>query len=215
MAPKPRTLRRAGVMSRRVEHVTTTLNLLTEEKLVELVRRDEETAEVDGYSSRSSGAADGGRGRPAIRIQDGDDTDSVPLDGPTEAGAFARLEAARERDWTHEAVQQITELIRDIEKLARKLDRRVTVVMKAGDARVGRISSLTAPCLVDGCTNVPVGVGADRLQSGFCPGCWSAFRRWKATHPTSDPGARRRAFVIYRTAYLSAQAAQQQEVKEP
>ncbi len=209
MVPKPRTLRRAGVMSRRLEQVGTTISVLTFEKLVELVRRDEESADVDGYPARSSGSADGGRGQAVIRITDDGEADSVALDGPTESGAFARLDGARERDWIGVTVKEIGDLIRDLTKLARKLDRKVTVVMKAGDARYGRATSLTQPCMVDACTNVPVGVGDDRLRSGLCPSCYIAWGRWKLTRaPSSDPGADRRAFVNQRNAYLAQKAAE-------
>lgn len=204
--PKPRTLRRAATLSRRLEQIGTTVNLLTYEKIVDLVRRDEESAEVDGYPSRSSGAPGGGRGQAAVRITDAGESDSVALDGPTESAAFARLEPARERDWIAVTIREIGDVIREMTRLARRLDRKVSVVLHAGDARYGRPTSLTQPCIVDACQNVPVGVGDDRLRSGLCPACYKAWTRWKTDRPgVSDPGADRRAYVAYRSARLDAE----------
>lgn len=178
-----RTLRQAERLSRRVEEAATLLASLTYASLVEIYRRDEQLAVIDGYPRGGNGP--GGSSGP------GDPT----------GGAAGAREIDHRIDVVHKAVEAlesaINESLRSIKRAAHASD----VILHSADDERGRVSSLQGTCLI--CGDDVTGVGSDRLRRGWDPKCYLAWTRWRLTQPKwDDPGAERRAFALWRSEQL-------------
>ena len=153
MKPSNRTKRRAETLARKRSETIEILHTLTDVRLLELLRRDEETAEVDGYGS---GASDGGR--------------SSDISRPTETAALSTYVA---RDEVHLVVEQVCAEMSELHGLARRMGRSVEALFNAGDKMRGRVSSLGGMC--QACGREVAGTDADRLRSGYCH---ADYARW-------------------------------------
>lgn len=183
----PKSQRRAERLSRRVTAVGSVLHGLTPQRCQEIVRRDAESAEIDGYGS-------GRRDGPGSRGAHSD---------PTLSAVGARADS-HVTDPVHTTVTRIEMAVKDMVKLAREIRRLGQVLDHSADSLRGRVSSLQGTCTIEACAADVIGIGDDRLRRGWCPACYKAWLRWKITRdPPSDPGAERLAFVRYRTDQLS------------
>lgn len=182
-----KTRRRAERLSKRVTIAGSVLHGLTPERCQEIVRRDAETAEIDGYGR-------GQRDGPGARGSHSD---------PTLSAVSAR-ESSHATDPVHLTVSRIEQALKEMVKLAQEIRRLGQVLDHSVESLRGRVSSLQGTCTIEACAADVTGIGNDRLRRGWCMACYSAWMRWKiGRDPSSDPGADRLAFVRDRTAQLS------------
>lgn len=191
--------------------------------LADMLKRAEQPSGPDGFPTRGSGAGDEGRGGgPSIRV--GDDT--VPLDSSTEAAMFARVEdicshceagkvngrtckycggsGKRWADPIADAAHATVVDLKELARIANRLDRYRETIMGAADRFRGREDHTQGPC--DACGTVVSGNGEDRKKRGFCPRCYFRWTAWALTNKTSDPGADRRRFIEYMGKWLADKA---------
>lgn len=165
------------------------LKQLDDKTIAELIRRGQESSEIDGYGS---GTTDGGG-----RTSAGDHSD------PTLSAVVSRENDSRS-DPLLDAINRIFEIVESTSKDLREADRKRQVVIFAADGRRGRESSLQGNCSV--CNDPVTGVADDRLRRGLDSKCWVSWSAWKLKNPTcGDPGEDFQRFRAWRIERLSAE----------
>lgn len=170
----------AARILRHREEALRILSRLDQATCAEICRHDEETAEIDGYPTRSPGSGIGGAGGgPTISVPVGGGvTDTVPLTSTTEAAVFARVTGHRPDPvgnavrWIEVGVVLVTRLLaglaRDVPEIFRPIAeeeptteraQRVTTSVEAPP------KPLRPPCAACGARP------RSRLVDGLCSGC--------------------------------------------
>ncbi len=188
--------RRFGHSARRLERLMDTLVRGVQDVqsiyIVELLRRNEETAQPDGYPS---GASD-------VVVQ------ASSEDTTTERAALYGLPDEGVDDWRRHHVRDdidtaVDQFATDLDAAARLIGRMLRTaefVQNVKDAARGRVSSLAGVCKA--CGGDVSGSENDRLRNGYCNPCRAAFdragkpidtdrvrfeaQRWLRSHPTCD-----------------------------
>jgi hypothetical protein len=175
--PKAKTLSRA---ERDAQKLTDTIEILSQYAdagvLADLYARAEETAAVDGYPA--------GMGQSDIhggRLSD-------PTEEQVERKARGRIikrdngtEETTPDTWQPypdplgDFVSEFQGMVSEIHGLAKLAHKQATVVLKAADAYRGRQSSLAGVCARCG-TDI-AGTPKDRMRSGYCGACYTAWLR--------------------------------------
>jgi hypothetical protein len=169
-------------VKRQLEGALDDLKGFTPQVIAELIRRGEESSEIDGFGR---GGLDSG---PSSIGEHSD---------PTFSAVAARMDNT-EIDAVAQAIDRMCEIIEEIAKLAREADRKRQNVIFAADGRRGRESSLQGECIVPSCGKSVSGVGSDRIKRGYCPTCYMRWTRWLLTNERSnDPASDRRRFELW------------------
>lgn len=197
---------RAERINRDVEFALDRLKEFDPRTVEDLLRRNQETNEVDGYATNTAPGS-GSRGSRMIIVKNelGDD-ESVSIDSSTEAAAFRRVEGVHQTDPLGEAIDRVFAILENVAKDLREADRKRQVVLLAADGRRGRESSLQGNCTISACGRSVSGIGQDRLKRGYCPRCYFHWTKWKEldSQASDDPGADRRRFEVWRAEQLSS-----------
>lgn len=184
------------VLSAKVAEAAKLLAMLTPSLIDDLIRRGIETSEPDGYGS---GGNEGGRSSDIFASS----TASSALRGlsspdPDENGNKEKSdnwdERSRENDVIAQALDKIFGKLDGIGSDARIIDKQLSVVIHAGDK--AKTASQLSIC--HGCHRDVACTAADPIRVGYCSGCDTAWRRWKATFGQGDMGLARSLFEAQR-----------------
>lgn len=176
-AMRPSTLPSLRTLERKLEEIRRTCSRISHDDLVELWRRAEQASEADGYPASSMG--------PGIRSSG---------DSSTETAALAD-------DVPDEVVTALAEAYAEVSEahgLMRRVDRRLVFAKAVGESHRGRQAS-GGDCVC--CERFCSGAPDDRLRSGFCPSCKTAWGRFRAGR-SEDQGQLRAEFIQARRSEL-------------
>lgn len=174
--------RKAERIGRSIADAIRALESLDQAKIADLLRRAEQTNEVDGYrSAAGDGQVSGGS-----------------VGEPTAAAAMARIDHT-ERDPIGENLEELFATLQEITAGTKRVKNLVDAVIYAGDQLKGRVTTIRQ-CRC--CYQEVTGIGNDRLRSGYGPAC---HRSWKRAGSPTYAGGRVR-FEQERRAQLEAAA---------
>lgn len=143
---------------RYVEDAKRALAKLNRSTLEYLVRASEETSQIDGYPAG---------------MQAAEYVNSPNSSDPTLAAVLARAET-RDADYIGQALEDIFTRLVELTGHATVIDRKIDVVLRAGDKIKGRVSSL-GQCLA--CHRDVARTPTDPIVSGYCRACRKAWER--------------------------------------
>lgn len=186
----------------------------------DLLRRVQETSEIDGYApssggepSRSKGTSDPTFGAIVAREADvcvrcegrgwtvvvlpGRDAKGRPKEPEQRPCRRCGGKGTRWADPVRDALEEMFTDLDQVVRLCRGITRVQTKVtgMRARDGE--RKSSLQGSCMA--CDTPVTGIGSNRLKRGLCNACYLAWGSWKLRQqPTNDPGGDMQRYVSWR-----------------
>lgn len=176
-------------MAVNLERLHKELEYFTEKRLRELERVSKISTDVDGFSA---GGGEGGGSKGEIS-------------NPTLASVITLLERSRkEPDIRGEAITAVLEHLEEAQRHIRLAKRSAIVFQTVGESERGRQTSIQE-CRA--CSYVVGGTETDRLKTGYCPACYTAFRR------STDGRGGRLAHHIFEKQRKAELAAENEEKK--
>jgi len=177
--------------------------------------RAEQTSKVDGFArgGGSERVGGGGTSNPTLVMVEARATDVCGKCDHGMALQDGRLVQCRQcggsgRRWADPVAHAVASLVDELTAVCKSvqvIDRRRAVLVTAATESRGRQTSLQGVC--EACGGVVSGVGEDRLKRSVCPPCYSKWREYRATHPsTDDPGADFQRFLVHRRVELAEAA---------
>ena len=148
---------RADKLGKNRDRIAEALSMLPDDVLREIERRSQEVAGNDGFGS----------GGDHVHTQD--------VSRPTESVALSLVEGKTASDPQMVAFVIISQELLAMRTSAIRVERAVTLVKHITDGRRGREVTL-GTCNACGRSDV-ANTGSDRIKSGYCPACYTEWRR--------------------------------------
>ena len=147
-------------MRAQLETIIAIVERFNETQLLELERISKISSVVDGWPSGGQGG--GGSG----------------VSNPTLMAVVKRITHRPPNDLRQVSAEAVAQAIEEAWQAITRAQRSMMVFSKPVEEKAGREDSLSE-CLC--CSEMVVGHEGDRLRSGYCPRCYAAWRRSKAS----------------------------------
>jgi hypothetical protein len=176
--------------------VATSLMAISETDLVRIFELSHITNEADGWPTGGEGKA----ARPCGHDEFAE-CDNCPVETTSvEAAVFARMGKA-ERDGVGQSCAIVLRTIDELLTGAMAIKRNRDIVFNVRNART-KPAERSDRC--ECCGDLVTNQGDDRIRSGFCYACYTAWHRWKKDHSTDDAAADRIRFKDWRRGEVAA-----------